>query len=68
MTMAAIRNGAGPIHLAWIEPDSYDTLCDRSIPKTRNVTAWKAGQQATAIWNGWRRCPKCAHEHQQRRK
>jgi hypothetical protein len=68
MTMAAVRNGSGPIHLAWVEADSYDTLCEKTIPKGRKVSTWTAGKSATAIWNGWRRCPKCELEHEHRRK
>jgi hypothetical protein len=67
MTMVALRNGPGPIHLAWVDPDSYDTLCEKTIPKSAKVATWKAGKQATAIWNGWRRCPKCELEHEHRR-
>lgn len=68
MTMAAIRNGSGPIHLAWVEADGFDTLCERTIPRSGKVSTWKAGKNATAIWNGWRRCPKCETEHQRRRR
>jgi hypothetical protein len=32
VSMAVVRNGTGPLHIAWVESDGFDTLCDRTLP------------------------------------
>lgn len=68
MTMAVVRNGTGPLHIAWVEPEGYDALCGRTLPRSPKVAAWgKSKGMATRIWKTWRHCAKCELEHEIRK-
>jgi hypothetical protein len=68
VSMAVVRNGTGPLHIAWVESDGFDTLCDRTLPHSSNVMVWtKRRGMAARIWKEWRHCPTCEREDRMHR-
>jgi hypothetical protein len=66
--MAVVRNGSGPLHIAWVERDGFDTLCDRTLPHSPAVKVWTKRQgMAARVWAEWRHCPACEREDRMRR-
>ena len=55
--MVVARTGTGPLHIA--EPDGtvLHAICGRTL--RGNVTTWRAGHPANAVWSEWRRCSSC---------
>jgi len=52
------RKGTGRLHIAVPVPGGvYATVCGRTL--RGNITTWRAGHQASAIWTEWKRCPDC---------
>lgn len=65
--MAVVRVGqSGPLHIAWVEPDGYDTLCDRTLTGPRLTVFTKRERAAAKAWRALRHCARCELEHELR--
>ena len=56
--MVVARTGTGPLHIAEPDGTTWRAVCGKTL--RLNVTTWKAGHQAWAVWQLWRTCPQCA--------
>lgn len=56
--MAVVRNGTGPVHIAWVESHGFDAICGRVLSGA-NVVVFPKGRPAVRIWKEWRHCKEC---------